>query len=106
MYKTLLQGGHYNHKTQSIETPEHWDASQFAVSFINTIPQRVVTAMCTEGERNGTFVIATLCESLAKSDSTNERKKMRDWFGENELKLIRDGDGRGKDLLLEKLALL
>lgn len=106
MYKTLLQGGHYNHKTQSIETAEHWDALQFATSFMNIVPQGVVTTMCTEGERNGAFVVATLCETLAKSDKPSARQTLKNWFGEKERELIRKGDGRGKDLLLEKLALL
>jgi len=106
MYKTLLQGGHYSHKAQSIETAEHWDALQFATSFINTVPRNVVIAMSTEGERNGAFVVAALCETLAKSDKSSGRQTLKNWFGEKERELIRKGDGRGKDLLLEKLALL
>lgn len=108
MYKTLLQGGHYNKKTQSIETTDQWDALAFATSFMQTVPQNIVVSMCTKGERNGTFVITTLCETLVRGgdERKSERQKLRSWFGEKERKAIQKGDGRGKDLLLEKLALL
>jgi pumilio family protein 6 len=108
MYKTLLQGGHFNRKTQAVDTSEHWDASQFASTFMDTASRDVVIAMCTEGERNGTFLLVTLCESLLKQgdEKTVERQKLRGYFGEKELKMVQTGVGKGKDLLLEKLALM
>ncbi|KAF9451432.1 ARM repeat-containing protein [Macrolepiota fuliginosa MF-IS2] len=108
MYKTLLQGGHYNKKAQVIETAGQWNASEFVTQFMNTVPQNIVVTMCTEGEKNGTFVITTLCEALVKSGDAkkDERRKLKSWFGEKERKIIQKGEGRGKDLLLEKLALL
>lgn len=67
--------------------------------------------MCTEGERNGAFVVATLCETITgagngESEGDEERKKLKSWFGKKERNAVRDGSGRGKDLLLEKLVLL
>jgi pumilio family protein 6 len=108
MYKTLLQGGHFDRKTLSVNTTEHWDASQFASTFINTAPRDVVIAMCTEGERNGTFLLVTLCESLLKQgdEKRAERQKLKGYFGEKELEMVRTGVAKGKDLLLEKLALM
>lgn len=108
MYKTLLQGGHFNKKTQTVDPTSSWEPQRFAASFINTIPQNIVVAMCTEGERNGSFVVATLCEILVRDgdERKKERQKLKSWFGEKERKVIKEGDGRGKDLLLEKLALL
>ncbi|KAF5346526.1 hypothetical protein D9756_010027 [Leucocoprinus leucothites] len=108
IYKTLLQGGHFSKKTQTVEPTGNWDASQFATSFTDTVPQNVVVAMCTEGERNGCFIVATLCETLVKGgdEKKSERQKVKSWFEEKERKMIREGGGRGKDLLLEKLALL
>jgi pumilio family protein 6 len=108
MYKTLLQGGHFNKKTQNVDTTENWDALHFASLFINTVSQNVVTAMCTEGERNGSFIIATLCETLMMGgdDKKSERQVLKSWFGEKEREKIEKGDGRGKHLLLEKLSLL
>ncbi|EKM77539.1 hypothetical protein AGABI1DRAFT_77037 [Agaricus bisporus var. burnettii JB137-S8] len=108
MYKTLLQGGHFNRKTQSVDTTEHWNASHFASSIIDTAPRDIVIAMCTEGERNGTFLLVTLCEALLKQEDEKkvEREKLKGYFGENEWERVRSGVGKGKDLLLEKLALL
>ncbi|KXN85890.1 Pumilio homology domain family member 6 [Leucoagaricus sp. SymC.cos] len=108
MYKTLLQGGHFNKKTQSVELTDSWNAVEFASSFIDTVPQNVMVALCTEGERNGSFIVATLCETLVRGgdNKKSDRQKLKDWFGEKEEKIIKNGDGRGKDLLLEKLALL
>ncbi|KAL9709456.1 Pumilio y domain member 6 [Leucoagaricus gongylophorus] len=107
MYKTLLQGGHFNKKTQSVELTESWDAFKFSSLFVDIVPQMTVIAMCTEGEKNGGFVIATLCETLVKKDDqTAERQKVKSWFGEKEKVAIKEGNGRGQLLLLEALELL
>ena len=107
MYKTLLQGGHFNKKTQSVELTESWDAFKFSSLFVDIVPQMTVIAMCTEGEKNGGFVIATLCETLVKKDDqTAERRKVKSWFGEKEKVAIKEGNGRGQLLLLEALELL
>ncbi|KAF5346528.1 hypothetical protein D9756_010025 [Leucocoprinus leucothites] len=95
-------GGHFNKKTHTVEPTDNWDASQFATSFTDTVPQKCRHAMCTEGERNGSFIVATLCETLVKGgdEKKSERQKVKSWFEEKERKIIREGDGRGKDLLL------
>jgi pumilio family protein 6 len=111
MYKTLLQGGHFNKKAQKVDLTGNWNPRAFAVSFVNTVPKNSVVGMCIEGERNGSFVVAILCEMLAVGvgeggDGKKEREMLKRWFGEEERRVIREGEGRGKELLLEKLALL
>ncbi|KAJ7242961.1 hypothetical protein C8J57DRAFT_1243696 [Mycena rebaudengoi] len=66
LYKTLLQGGHFNRATSGMEKAPGWDASAFAAQFLDPVGKEVCVAMCTKGERNlnGAFVIAELCEGL------------------------------------------
>jgi len=73
---------------------------------VDIIPPKTAVAMCSDGERNGSFVIAALCETLVKNDKKAEEQKVKSWFGEKEKTAIKEGGGRGKLLLLETLALL
>jgi pumilio family protein 6 len=110
IYKTLLQGGHFNRKTEAIESPPEWDAASFAVGFVNQLTKDVVTSFCTKGERNGTFVVVELCAALVKEGEKEEvldaRETVKRWFGGEVTKGVEEGEARGKVILLEKLALL
>jgi pumilio homology domain family member 6 len=117
IYKTLLQGGQYNHKTQSIESSSNWNAGKFAVDYINNLGSDVVVSMCTKGEQNGCFVVAELCQALVsasasttdeeeKKDLERARKALKGWFGDGVRQDIESSDAKGKKVLLEKLAVL
>ncbi|RXW23535.1 hypothetical protein EST38_g2307 [Candolleomyces aberdarensis] len=110
LYKTLLQGGHFNRKTESVDKAEvgNWDTAKFAVRFVDTVGKEVVTAVCTKGERNGTFVVAELCEALVRGgDEVKEARRMlKAWFDKGVRKTIESGEARGKSVLLEKLSAL
>ncbi|EAU87141.1 puf family RNA-binding protein [Coprinopsis cinerea okayama7 len=106
LYKTLLQGGHYNHKTQSIEPARDWKPAAFAVQFVNTLGKDLVVAMCTKGEQNGCFVVAELCQALVSGDEKEARKSVKEWFTKEVRKTVEDSEARGKKVLLEKLELL
>ncbi|KAG6805592.1 hypothetical protein H0H93_004445, partial [Arthromyces matolae] len=50
LYKTLLQGGHFNHATKSVEPAPGWDAGAFAKEFTEIVGKDVTIGMCTLGE--------------------------------------------------------
>ncbi|KAJ7025570.1 armadillo-type protein [Mycena alexandri] len=109
LYKTLLQGGHFNRSSGAIEQSPAWDGAVFAVKFVEEVGKEVVVAMCTKGERNGAFVVAELCEALMgkEGDEAKEaREKLKGWFGKEVVKEIEGGETKGKKVLLEKIAAL
>jgi len=51
-----------------------------------------MVGMCAEGDGNGAFVVAELCEALmGGSEGERERKEVKRWFTESE-----EGDWGGK----------
>ncbi|KAF8344939.1 armadillo-type protein [Amanita rubescens] len=123
LYKTLLQGGHFNHTTQKIEYIPSWDAVRFAIMFVNTIDKDVIVNTCTKGSRSGAFVVAELCSTLCNGptkmrgegdemqvvdeeleDARDQaRKLIKEWFAEV-LELIQGAEEmKGRKVLLEAL---
>jgi pumilio homology domain family member 6 len=106
LYKTLLQGGHFNRKTEQIERVPSWDPCAFAVQLMDTLDQDVIVGMCTKGERNGAFAVAELCNALSQGkgqDVSDAKSRLSSWFTNDVKKDIKGGSGKGRDLLLEKL---
>ncbi|KAJ7718169.1 hypothetical protein B0H16DRAFT_1337612, partial [Mycena metata] len=110
LYKTLLQGGHFNRSSGAIEQSPAWDGGALAVKFVEEVGKEVVMAMCTKGERNGAFVVAELCEVLMGKEgeeAKEARKTLKGWFGKEVVKEIEGGgETKGKKVLLEKIAAL
>lgn len=109
LYKTLLQGGHFNRATGTIDTSQtHWDSEAFARSFVANVGRDVVVSMCTKGAGDGAFVISALCEALVRGGEgcAEERKRIKEWFGGKAVKEIEAGEAKGKKILVENLALL
>ncbi|KAJ7621062.1 armadillo-type protein [Roridomyces roridus] len=104
LYKTLLQGGHFNRATAGVEAAPGWDAQTFAKEFVDTVGHEVCVAMCTKGERNGAFVVAELCGALKEADES--KQTLQAWFTPAVVKAIEDGEGKGKNILLEKISTL
>lgn len=111
LLKTLLQGGHYSHTTNTVEqVPSSlWNSTQFAVDFVDIIGQEEAVKMCL-GQGNGTFVVAELMEALMRGGDakgvTKARLGVKEWFETGISEQIRNGDAKGKNVLLEKVALL
>ncbi|KAF9527234.1 armadillo-type protein [Crepidotus variabilis] len=110
LFKTLLQGGHYNHTTSIVEPvpTSMWDSCKFAIDFIEVVGQEEIVTMCV-GRGNGTFVVAEMMEALIRcevEDVTEVRKTVKGWFGKELIEKIEAGETKGKKILLEKLALL
>ena len=103
LYKSLLQGGHFNHTTNSVERVS--DAAAFASQFVNIVGKDATVAMCV-GDGNGAFVVAELCEALVRGDLIEEKVEVKRWFGEKIVQEIEAGQAKGKKVLLEKIALL
>ena len=109
LYKILLQGGHFNRATGTIDTSQtHWDSEVFARSFVAHVGRDVVVSMCTKGAGNGAFVISALCEALVRGGEgcAEERKRVKEWFGGKVVKEVETGEAKGKKVLVENLALL
>lgn len=115
LYKTLLQGGHFNRNTRSIDPAPRWDAYAFASAFVDDVGEDLMVDICTKGEANGCFVVAELCETLVGRSKGGEvgadgvkeaRKKVKGWFGKDVKKRVEDGQAKGKNVLLEKVAML
>jgi len=103
LYKSLLQGGHYNHTTNSIERVS--DAAAFASQFVNIVGKNATVAMCV-GDGNGAFVVAELCEALVRGNLIEEKAAVKGWFGEKIVEEIEAGQAKGKRVLLEEIASL
>ncbi|KAL0577745.1 Pumilio y domain member 6 [Marasmius crinis-equi] len=108
LYKTLLQGGHFNHSTKSVQKAPSWDSLNFATQFVDSIEKEVALAMCLQGEKNGMFVISELCASLAGAntpESTEARQKLKEWFTSSVKNKIAAEDGKGKKLCNDALSI-
>ena len=98
LYKSLLQGGHYDHTTNSVERASDATTSAFDSHFVQIVGKDATVAMCV-GDGNGAFVAAELGEALIRGDLTGEKGIVKEWFREKGVQ------AKGKRLLLEKLAL-
>ncbi|PPR04486.1 hypothetical protein CVT24_013095 [Panaeolus cyanescens] len=107
LYKTLLQGGHFNHTTKAIEQvpASVWDSTEFAAQFVEVVGKETTLGFCT-GKGSGVFVVAELCEALVRGEKAKERGRVKSWFSDKVVKEIKASEVKGKDLLLEKLTLL
>lgn len=97
MYKTLLQGGHFNRASNAVEKVSGWDSAIFADQLVETLGRDVIVGMCTKGERNGAFVVA---EALSGDKA---KCLVKGWFSADVIKEIEEGDMKGKNMLLEKI---
>jgi pumilio family protein 6 len=100
LYKTLLQGGHYDRSSRSIIRPSSsFCPSAFASSFITVVGRDVTVAMA---QGNGGFAAAELCKRISTEGTDEERRLLRTWFTENGVvsKDIRLKEIKGKNVLL------
>jgi pumilio family protein 6 len=103
LYKTLLQGGHFSRTTHSITRSPSFSPSAFASAFIRIVGEGTTVAMA---KGDGAFVVAELLERVSEDGSESEKGVVRDWFKGEVEKKLEDGDGKGRKVLLEKVAKL
>ncbi|TFK69241.1 ARM repeat-containing protein [Pluteus cervinus] len=118
LYKTLLQGGHFSHTSKSVDRVDGgtWDSLQFALALADALTKDIALSMCTEGDANGAFVIAALCEELIREKETGSEEtgkrvseikgKLKQWFTADTKRQVESGKAKGKKVLLENLAAL
>jgi pumilio homology domain family member 6 len=100
LYKTLLQGGHFSHTTHTVTRSPSFSPSAFASSFITIVGEERTVALA-RGE--GAFVVAELLERLVMEGSDSEKEAVKGWFKSGDLN---SGEGKGRKVLLEKIAKL
>jgi len=102
LYKTLLQGGHYDQSSKSVTKPSSsFSASAFASSFLAAVGRDVTMAMA---QGNGAFVVAELCRQVSTGGTDEEKRLLRTWFTQEGVsEEVRDKDIRGKSVLLESI---
>jgi pumilio homology domain family member 6 len=100
MYKTLLQGGHYDHSSKKISRSSTFSASSFASSFLRIVGEELTVAFAKGG---GAFVVAELCETIRKEGGEAEMATVRSWFDDDARTQIDQGDTKGRDVLLKNL---
>ena len=98
LYKTLLQGGHYDQSLKSVtKPPSSFSPSAFASSFLTAVGRDVTVAMA---QGNGAFVVAELCRRVSVEGTDEEKRLLRMWFTEGVSKDIQDKEMKGKSVLL------
>ena len=105
VYKSLLQGGHYNHTSGSVDQIHEplWDTTTFINQFLKVVGKEAITSMC-QGDANGVFVVAELCETLVQGDAADGRQTLKAWFDSDLTKQIEASKAKGNKVHLEKLA--
>jgi len=105
LYKTLLQGGHYDQLSKSITKPSSsFSPSGFASSFLTAVGRDVTVAIAQE---NGAFVVAELCRRVSVEGTDEERRSLRTWLAEEGAnKNIREKEIKGKNVLLRSIDVL
>ena len=101
LYKTLLQGGHYERSSKSVaKPPSSFSPSAFASLFLATVGRDVIAAMA---QGNGAFVVAELCRRISVEGTSEEKELLRTWFAEGVNESIRSKEVKGKDVLLKSI---
>lgn len=105
LYKTLLQGGHFDQSSKSITKPSSsFSPSGFASAFLVVIGPGVTVAMA---QGNGAFVVAELCSRISAEGTGEEKALLQTWFAEDGVrKSILDKELKGKSVLLESIDVL
>jgi pumilio family protein 6 len=103
LYKTFLQGGHFSHKDHTIVRAPSFSASAFASAFITTVDGGRTMAMA---RGNGAFMVTELLERVIEEGSESERMIVKGWFSGKVINDLKNGEGKGRKVLLEKVAKL
>ena len=101
LYKTLLQGGHFDRSSKSITTTpsSSFSPPKFASSFLAAVDRDVTVAM---GQGSGAFVIAELCNRISVEGTKEEKRLLQMWFTEGG-KSIQGKEMKGKSVLLKSI---
>ncbi|KZT52352.1 ARM repeat-containing protein [Calocera cornea HHB12733] len=101
LYKTLIQGGHYEKEIAGVVESPSWSGADFATTFFDAAGgNKTGEALVKIASGSGAFLIAELAGRLK---DTSAGKKMRKVFDASVLEHIQQADVRGSTVLIEKV---
>lgn len=103
MYKSLLQGGHFSHSERSVLRSPAFSPSEFASEFLSIV-RRDTTIAIAQGD--GAFVVAELLERIREEGNDEQKTKVKGWFDDSFVAQLKDGEAKGKSVLVEKIKAL
>ncbi|KAF8431574.1 hypothetical protein L210DRAFT_3633624 [Boletus edulis BED1] len=103
LYKTLLQGGHFSHSERSVARSSAFSPSEFASVFLSIVGGDTTIAIA---QGDGAFVVAQLLERIRQEGSDAQKTQVRGWFDDSFVARMKDSEGKGKNVLVEKIKAL
>lgn len=103
MYKSLLQGGHFSHSEHSVVRSPAFLPLEFASVFLSIVGRDTTIAIA---QGDGAFVVAELLERIREEGSDEQKTKVRGWFDDSFIARMKDGEAKGKNVLVEKIKAL
>jgi pumilio family protein 6 len=105
LYKALLQGGHFSHETNAVESRPNFGPSAFASAFLRHVTPANITAMTRGG---GGFVISALIERIVANGSPEECNLLNECLAglKDEVEGRQKEGIKGSSALLEGICLL
>ncbi|KAF8123007.1 armadillo-type protein [Boletus edulis] len=103
MYKTLLQGGHFSHSERSVARSSAFSPSEFASVFLSIVGGDTTIAIA---QGDGAFVVAEFLERIRQEGNDAQKTQVRGWFDDSFVARMKDSEGKGKNVLVEKIRAL
>ncbi|KAF8443677.1 armadillo-type protein [Boletus edulis BED1] len=103
MYKTLLQGGHFSHSERSVARSSAFSPSEFASVFLSIVGGGTTIAIA---QGDGAFVVAEFLERIRQEGNDAQKTQVRGWFDDSFVARMKDSEGKGKNVLVEKIRAL
>jgi pumilio homology domain family member 6 len=100
LFKTLIQGGHFDRSTSSVQVVSSFSPSSFASQFMQVVGRENMVRMALG---NGAFVVAELVKRVSEEGTETEKSELKGWFDKNVVSNIRVGQGRGSEALVGML---
>lgn len=103
LFKTLIQGGHYDRAASGISSAPSFSPGDFAKQFMTAAGEDNLVKMA---KGNGTFVVAELVERIRIEGDGGEKTELSKWLSKKVRTEIEESKGKGSDVLLGRLKAL
>lgn len=103
LIKLLIQGGHYNKHTSSIDPAPNWPSETFVDEIVKRVSEQSLQRMA---YGNGTFVLAELVGKILSDEGKLGEQRVflkKSVFDDEAIKAIKDGKPKGWEVLMEKI---
>jgi pumilio homology domain family member 6 len=84
----------------SISRSMLYSPSRFASAMVKCVKKETMVEMA---KRDGAFVVAALLERIKSEGHEEERRVVKSWFGKQEVRELKDGVRKGREVLLKQL---